>query len=691
MENIFKDFLFTKHVLVTEKGQDSNAFETLFSIANLFNIRITEGQKLAEREMIEYISLKIGRQVPAPFYKGFPKSVRKLSKDELLFDQLVHYTVTYGFGNFSEAGHSLMEEQFERIAFKEKADIKDFVILSESDALVCLKESVNDLFLGTRPLSQQQYDVVCEYIKIYGYFPEKCASKNLAIRLLHSTRSLYFAGFLNLSDVLKVVEEINYRAYDNTDIHKLNLKNQDRKFITLVIDYMFRKGNGKIDIINCYERKAEWSGLLHHIHYKASVTKGNASVYELKKDFLDKMRGSENNSVYAAFEKSMNTGDIPGAVEILKSGKGSGALLRNLDYIVSRCKTEDDIHAVIENMSSNNVMIMIQLLIKYSSKSIIKNGRTFSFTKFEKMKIHPESKEEASRRRTILSESQTLVLRAHIKMQLEKILKNRLGKVYIDDNMKTMALPVQETVSSSGLGVLAKGSRIHIEDSKKIRAFTYWEKVDDIDLSCFGITDDGKKIEFSWRTMAGKQSEAITYSGDQTSGYDGGSEYYDIVLEEFEKEYPDVRYIIFCDNVFSSLNFCDCFCKAGYMLRDIDDSGEVFEPKTVASSFTVNADSRFAYLFGIDLTKNDFIWLNIKRDSNANVAGETPLAFLVDYFFVTDVINVKSFFEMMAAEIVPDPKLADIVVSDKINESELKEEAKLIRSYDFEKMTALMG
>ena len=540
-------------------------------------------------------------------------------------------------------------------------------------------------------LSQQQYDVVCEYIKIYRYFPERCASKNLAIRLLHSTRGLYFANFLNLSDVLKLAEEINYRAYNRTDIHKLNLRNQDRKFITTVIDFMFHKGKDKIDITSCFERKAEWSGLLHHIHYKPDASKENSNAYLLKREFLDKMRGSENNSVYSSFEKSMNDGNIPAAIDVLKSGKGSGALLRNLDYIVSRCKTEDEIQSVLENMSSANVMILVQLLIKYSSKSIIKNRRTFSFTKFEKMKVHIETAKEAKKRKTILSDAQTEILRVHIKKQLEHTLKNRLGKVYIDENMKTMALPVQETASSSGLGVLAKGSRLHIEDCKKIRAFTYWEKVDDIDLSCFGITDEGKKIEFSWRTMAGKQSKAITYSGDQTSGYNGGSEYFDIVFEDFKNIYPDVKYIIFCDNVFSSLNFCDCFCKAGYMLRDIEDSGQVFEPKTVASSFNVNADSRFAYLFGIDLIKNDFIWLNIKRDSSENVAGETPLAFLVDYFFMTDVINVKSFFEMMAAEIVTDPQMADIVVSDTYDASKINEGCKLIRSYDFEKMTALMG
>ena len=157
MEKIFKDYLFAKHMLVSEKGEDANAFETLFTIANMFNIRIKQGQALAEREMIEYISSMVGRVVPEPFYKGFPESVKKLSTDELVFDQMVHYAVTYGFGNFSEAGHSLFEEQFERTAFKENAEIKDAIILSVQDAEEVLKTSVNDMFSGTRPLNQSQY------------------------------------------------------------------------------------------------------------------------------------------------------------------------------------------------------------------------------------------------------------------------------------------------------------------------------------------------------------------------------------------------------------------------------------------------------------------------------------------------------------------------------------------------------
>ena len=692
MDNIFKDYLLSKHILVNDKGNDENAIEVIFSIANMFNIRITSGQALAHREMVEFLSDKLGIKVPEPFYRGFPESVRKLSSDKLLFDQIVHYCQTYGLGNFSEAGHSILEEYFERGVFKEKTEIKDFIILNEADAVENLKGFVDDMFKGTRPLSQVQFQLVAAFLRTFNYHPKDCASKNLAIKLLAENRDMYFARFIQLPDVTKLAEEINYRHYSNTDVRSLNLKNQDRKLISAVIDSMFgsrfsRKTTDEEeqqkDIFDCYERKAVWSGLLHHIHYKPKCDEAE--------DFVRRMRGSSNLSCYSNFEKALRSGKIDDAVYFLNRGKGSGAILRNLDYIISRCNNEEDVNLVLESISSSNVIILLQLLIKYSSPFRSDGPRTFKFTKFERIKVYTETEEDMKRRESFLTVAQNEQLRLFVRSRLESILKNRLGKVYIDEKMTNYALPLQETASSGGLGVLAKGTRLHIDAFKKIRAFTYWEKVDDIDLSAFGITGEGKRIEFSWRTMAGEQSDAIVYSGDQTSGYKGGSEYFDINLDEFKKVYPKVRYIIFCNNVFSRLTFADCFCTAGYMLRDLNDSGKVFEPKTVESSFRINSDSTFAYLFGLDLEKNDFIWLNMCKDSYDAVAGNSSMNFLLNYFFVTDIVNVKSFFGMMAEEIVTDPKLADVAVSDVLMEEDLKEGARLIHSYDFEKMTALMG
>lgn len=679
MREIYKDYLFEKHILVRENNvEEKNVFETLFALAHFFGIRIIKGEKLVDHGMIGELSKRLGENVPEPFYKGFPKSVRELTTEELLFDQLLHYFTTYGLGDFDESGHSVFEKDFERAAFQEDAKVKEFEVQTKEEAEETIKTIVHNLLAGSRPLNERQYALVLEYILDHGNEIPDIASKNTMVRLLIDTKRLSLADEMNLSDVMKVVDELNYHKYSNSNPKKLNFKNQDRKFLKEILDRMF-KGN-RCDIRTCYEKKQLWNGFLHHIHYRPKNEA--ASV------FVRAMREKGNESVYSEFEKLMRENRRQEAANLLREKKGNSSLLRNLDYIISRMDSEEAEAFLSDFPEDCSALILLQLLFRYESFSR-DGGRTFKFSRHNLLKVHAETNEEQNRRKSKLSEDQVEMLKTVTRSRLKGQLKNKLGKVYVDPAMKNYALPLAENTSQGGYGVLSKGSRISFDEGKKLRAFTYWEKVNDIDLSVFALTEEGRRKEFSWRTMAGQQSDAITYSGDETSGYNGGSEYFDINLPEVKARHPEYRYLIFCDNVFSRVNFNKCFCKAGYMLRDEDDSGEIYEPKTVESAFLVDCESTFAYLFGIDLLKNEFIWLNQARNSNAQVAGNTPLAFLLDYFHVTEIFSVYDFFELMAEEMVEDPLDAEIVVTD--HETVCSDGAEIIREYDFERLRALMG
>ena len=139
-------------------------------------------------------------------------------------------------------------------------------------------------------------------------------------------------------------------------------------------------------------------------------------------------------------------------------------------------------------------------------------------------------------------------------------------------------------------------------------------------------------------------------------------------------------------------------------MRDKLDSGEIFEPKTVQTSFLINCPSMFAYLFGIELETREFVWLNVMRGGEIIVAGATNLGFLKQYLNVTKIMNVHRFFEMAATELVTDPAQADVIVSDRpedwklansvLNDEKAAEsmpEKQCIRSFDFEKLLALMN
>ncbi len=676
MKELYVDYLFSKGYFTAE-GDSDTAAETVIALAQLFGIDIVSGAAIAAPDHIRTAQRNLGKSVPEPFYRGFPDSVRALTKDELLFDQVIHYVRTYGIGDFSKAGHSLFEGEIRRRVFSENTEVRPYAVINEENAVKILRSAAEAMCRSTRPLNESQYGLLLGFTRDYDFHPETVACKDTAVRLLIDTRCADYLAFLKLSDTIRLAEILQVKKYKKKENARLNFANADRKLIARAIDRAFR--TGAADTATCFEKKARWKALLHHIHYKPV----NAEAVE----FVNAIRGNANLSVYSAFEKALRRGDAVFAAETLKKHKGDGALLRSLNLLLSRCNSEDEIGRIFSLIDGKNKIVLIQLLLQYADDTT--GQRTFVFTKYERMRIHSETPEEAMRRRTVLPEEVRNTAQKVISQKLRNACKGKLGKVYIDPAMREIALPIQETASMTGAGVLPKGSRISLPQAKKLRAFIYWEKVNDIDLSAFGLTEAGAQMEFSWRTMAGLQGRGIAYSGDETAGFNGGSEYFDILPEAMRRKYPQMRYVVFCANVYSRSPFADCICRAGYMLRDEDDSGEVYEPKTVQSAFRVTSESTFAYLFALDLKTDRFIWLNCAREGAIAVAGTSSMAFLMRYLRAADVINVYAFACLLAAQTVDDPARADVVFSDEI--LSLPENVKQIRSCDIEQLTALLN
>ena len=358
-------------------------------------------------------------------------------------------------------------------------------------------------------------------------------------------------------------------------------------------------------------------------------------------------------------------------------------------------------------MAELNPVVLIQMLQKYSMYDVYaeKLPRTFVFNRNNRTHTHTETAAELQHRKSHLNEHKVNMLVNSIRGSLKKTLKGRVGKVWIDPEMKKIAVPLQMSSGSSGYGVLPTGSRIKIPEGRFIRAFTYWEKVNDIDLSCFGINRDGYQKEFSWRSMYANQGTDITFSGDQTSGYNGGSEYFDIDIDSFKSNYPDMRYVVFCNNVCSRETFKNCTCFAGFMIRDSDyhkvpvwkgeknDSEKVtpvlFDPKTVATSFRIDSDSTFAYLFAIDLDNREMVWLNIARADTVHVAGTTSMAFLYKYFDIANAFSVADLYEF-AGTPVDDYREADILVCNHEIEGPLRENQEFVSAWDYEKILKVL-
>ena len=684
MRDMLCDFLFFKGYFVGH-GEQRHAPATLAALAKLFNIRVVANPGWADPSMVRIARHNLGVDVPPPFYKGFPNSVLALSMEQIVVDRLLHYLRTYGMGDFSRPGYSLFEEEVVRKCFDENTEVRELAIISEMEAIELLGNIVDSLLASTRPLNDVHYALVRAFIEEYGYEVADCGCKDTVCRLLLDTRDPSYARLLKLSDVIRLVEWLQLLAYDGASIKKLNLRNHERKLITAVLDRLFREGNGRsLDQRTCLEKRKQWKGLLHHLHYKP---KSPAAEH-----FLHAIRNNDERSVYSELDLALREIRTRDAVDVLRNNKGTGAVLRHLDYILSASWPFGDLNYILDNIVSNNRILLIQLLYHYAN-GVSREPRVFTFQRLGMMRVYHEGDSRSIKPRSFLSENMAMRTCLRVLRELERTCKGTLDKVYADEDMRHIALPLQEGTSMGGVGTLPRGSRVPIPDGKKVRAFTYWERVDDIDLSAFALGEDGDRIEFSWRTLYshgnGAKGDPIVFSGDQTSGYKGGSEYFDIDFDIFRAWYPNERYIVFCDNVFTGVPFCACDCRAGFMTRDAMDSGEVFEPATVESSFAITCRSTFAYLFAIDLRTREIVWLNVARASNARVAGTTEMSFLRKYLDATSVINLYDFARMLATEVVDDPMQADVVFSNK--PVAVREGAELVRSQDMERVIELLN
>ena len=58
MKEVYKDYLFEKHILISEgMSEEKHVFETLFARAHFFGVKITKGRELVHYGMVKELSI----------------------------------------------------------------------------------------------------------------------------------------------------------------------------------------------------------------------------------------------------------------------------------------------------------------------------------------------------------------------------------------------------------------------------------------------------------------------------------------------------------------------------------------------------------------------------------------------------------------------------------------------------------
>jgi stress response protein SCP2 len=197
--------------------------------------------------------------------------------------------------------------------------------------------------------------------------------------------------------------------------------------------------------------------------------------------------------------------------------------------------------------------------------------------------------------------------------------REKLGKVYIDEELKDYIVPFSQRSASKALKTIARGSRIDIlETATAIRTFIYWKEPQgnrtDIDLSAVMYDENWNyKEHISYTNLRSIRYKAA-HSGDITSAPKGASEFIDLDLESV-RNYGG-RYVVFSVNSFTGQHFVDLpECFMGWMARKDVNSGEIYEAKTVKNKIDITSQSTICIPMVLDLYHSKVIWADISLKS----------------------------------------------------------------------------
>ncbi|KIF06926.1 hypothetical protein PL81_04815, partial [Streptomyces sp. RSD-27] len=166
------------------------------------------------------------------------------------------------------------------------------------------------------------------------------------------------------------------------------------------------------------------------------------------------------------------------------------------------------------------------------------------------------------------------------------------GHLVVDPDVLDVALPLSGKATAAGLGVLPRGSLSPV-DGELLRFFVHWRQTSrstDYDLSAVML--DSSYTTLSWLSYTALQAVGGEHSGDITDAPapDGASEFINLRLAAVQGDFIVPQVNIFAGEGFEET--AESFF--GFMLRDGEQSGRPFEPRTVRMKSELRGPGRVA-------------------------------------------------------------------------------------------------
>lgn len=630
-------------------------------------------------ELIPELKALVGADVTyRPMYPNFPEQVAEASDVELFINAIVHY-FTLG---------QLMPE-YEKNERLPLIDVNKMTVLSIGNSEDLMKILTN-LASSKTSISQQDKEDIITIIKAtpdYAkYLPDTIPLKeNVALigKLIIEEAPIKSAApikkyFKTATDVLRLVT-----AMSDGDISlaaKTKYRSLKRCERRIILDLLANCGNIIEDL---YRYQYEWirvAEILHPFEYKYKKYNGvNKAFNTLRNEKKPLMFGGQVQA--AILKKDMRT-----AATLLKERPGEFA--RQLDKVL---RDSDNANYILNCFKDIATSISTPVLLQVRQHFIGRMAeqrtpvRVF-FPKGNLARAMSIKNELPAIDATICKNVARICRDALIEQYKEK---DFLGNVFVDEDFKHYLVPFSQRSASKAVKTIVRGSKVPVkEDASAVRAFIWWTNMDDskaddyygngrvdIDLSAAIFDENWNYLEHVSYTHLRSAKYKAYHSGDITNGGsvkgNGVAEFLDVDIDSVGKR---GRYVVYQVYNYTSQKFCDLTnCRFGWMEREDVNSGEIFEPTTVAMKMDLTAESTVAIPVIFDCVERKFIWCDLNLAMPCSNRGgnniESNISGVIATCFAMANMNKANLYDLILlnakarGNIVTDRNEADIIFS----------------------------
>ena len=588
--------------------------ETLgYTFSNqLFNkLKTLTKEELFEfyKELVSELKKNIGADVQYnPMYPNFPESVMEENEMQLYMNAIIHY---WSYGTILPC-----EEKNERLPLFDETKVK----VIDSGEWEDLYEIFDNLCRSKTSISQTDKEDLEWIMKNSNVkFPDEIPLKeNVALigKIYVESNPLATADklqklFKTATDVLRLITAMSDGDISlATNTKYRSFKRKERRLLLELLDNC---GNIQEDMLRYKNRWIRVGERLHPGEYKTGR-------YDNARLAFDKLRNNEKIQTFnSKVDHNMKDKNFEKAILLLQ--KRPGELARRLDYLLRTVDKKNNVINTFKDVANKvSTPVLLQIKKHFKSRQEELNTRVFFPKGCLARSYAIENK---------LPDIDKKYCDAIVKICENALIetyksKDFMGNVYLSEEYKNYIVPFSQRSASKSLKTIVRGSRIKLKESAKaMRAFIWWTNTDDervdIDLSATVFDENWNYINHVSYTRLRDDEMYIYHSGDIINGGDvngvGVSEFLDVDIESVVD--AGGRYVVYQVYNYSEQTFGNLpHAMFGWMEREDVNSGEIYEPRTVAQKMDLTSQSKVCIPVIFDCVERKFIWcdMNVSLD-----------------------------------------------------------------------------